>query len=101
MGTGRDYYRTEQGLAGGEQQDGDRQDGDRDGIVAGQCEDSWDGDGEDKERMELLQDNNGDRKDEDRTGWGRDGDGMDGDDGNKEDGGRMGVGQRGLGQGRR
>ena len=52
-----------------------RQDGDRDGIVAGQCEDSWDGDGdgEDKERMELLQDNNGDRKDEDRTGWGRDG----------------------------
>lgn len=73
MGTGRDYYRTEQGLAGGEQQDGDRQDGDRDGIVAGQCEDSWDGDGEDKERMELLQDNNGDRKDEDRTGWGRDG----------------------------
>lgn len=97
MGTGRDYYRTEQGLAGGEQQDGDRQDGDRDGIVAGQCEDSWDGDGEDKEGWNYYRTIMGTG----RMRIGRDGDGMDGDDGNKEDGGRMGVGQRGLGQGRR
>lgn len=55
MGTRKDYYRAEQGLAGGEREDGDRQDGDKDGIVAGQCEDGWDGDREDEDRMGWRQ----------------------------------------------